>query len=454
MGPCSVLAVPDEPRPGRTLLDQVETFLAAVLHDLVPDPTAARGVGRPRILPALALWGALLVGILRGYASQRALWRLLSQAGLWDFPRWPISDQAVYQRLAQAGPAPMEQLFRQVSALLAERLTPWAHTDLAPWAPCVVALDQTTLDPVARTLPLLRPLPRGAKDLLPGKLSGLLDVRTQQWRHLRYTPDPVENERVAAPALVADLPAGSLVLADLGYWSFPWFDQLTDQGLWWVSRLKARGTYTERHVLYQDAHGTRDALVWLGGYRADHAKHTVRLVAFRHRGTTYQYLTNVLDPRQLAVWDIARLYARRWDIELAFKLAKRELGLHRLWSAKVSVLLQQVWAVLLLSQIVQALRWEIAGRAGVDPFDVSLPLLVQFLPQLARRGEDPLQVFLARGWEAGWLRPSRRTRIQAPAIDLAALSLPPPDLVLVRPPRYAHRISTPRKYPHCSLPAN
>ena len=30
--------------------------------------------------------------------------------------------------------------------------------------------------------------------------------------------------------------------------------------------------------------------------------------------------------------DIARLYARRWDIEMAFKLAKRDLRLHLLWS--------------------------------------------------------------------------------------------------------------------------
>ena len=31
------------------------------------------------------------------------------------------------------------------------------------------------------------------------------------------------------------------------------------------------------------------------------------------------YLTNVRDPLQLPIADIARLYARRWDIELAFR---------------------------------------------------------------------------------------------------------------------------------------
>jgi len=44
--------------------------------------------------------------------------------------------------------------------------------------------------------------------------------------------------------------------------------------------------------------------------------------------------------------EVARLYARRWDVELAFKLVKRRLGLRLLWSAEPNVVLQQVWAVL------------------------------------------------------------------------------------------------------------
>jgi hypothetical protein len=51
-------------------------------------------------------------------------------------------------------------------------------------------------------------------------------------------------------------------------------------------------------------------------------------------GTEYQYITSVLDPQKLSILDIARVYARRWDIELAFKLVKRYLRLHMLWSAK------------------------------------------------------------------------------------------------------------------------
>jgi IS4 transposase len=85
----------------------------------------------------------------------------------------------------------------------------------------------------------------------------------------------------------------------------------------------------------------------------------------------------VLDPKLLPVAEIARLYTRRWDIEMAIKLVKREQGLHLLWSTKTEVILAQVWAVLCIAQILQALRQEVAGRAGVDAFDVLMSLLVQ-----------------------------------------------------------------------------
>ncbi|MBA3414464.1 MAG: hypothetical protein H0U10_04465, partial [Chloroflexia bacterium] len=67
------------------------------------------------------------------------------------------------------------------------------------------------------------------------------------------------------------------------------------------------------------------------------------------------------------------LYARHWDIDLAFTLVKRHLGLHLRWSAMPGVVPQQVWAVLTVAQVVQGLRLEIAAAAGVDPFEVSSP---------------------------------------------------------------------------------
>ncbi len=95
--------------------------------------------------------------------------------------------------------------------------------------------------------------------------------------------------------------------------------------------------------------------------------------------------------------------------------------------------------MLTVAQVVQGLRLEIAAAAGVDPFEVSLPLLVQYLPLLLERGDDPVAVFVAEGRRLQFIRPSRRTVIHAPTIPPEAYVLPPPALLAPRQPRYAAR---------------
>jgi len=297
---------------------QIEQVLQAALTDLAaaPPPPGARGPGRPPILPALLLWTGLLVCVLHGFSSYLDLWRVLTGLGLWHFPRVAISDQALYARLTRDGTGPLERLLAHLSRLLADRLAPWTSPDLAPFATAVSALDETTLDQVARLLPALRGLPAGAAALLPGKLAGLFDLRRQPWARVEYQPDAQQNEKVAARSMIAGLAAGSLILADLGYFGFAWFDDLTAAGRWWVARLRAKTSYTLIHPLYHCG-DTLEAIVWLGAHRADRAQHAVRLVQFRHGGTLYRYVTNVLDPTVLPMAEVARLYARRWDIELS-----------------------------------------------------------------------------------------------------------------------------------------
>lgn len=440
----SVLPQPQEPMAAATemrqrLIGDVEAFLRSAIERLEPETIdQPRRRGRPRILPALCLWAGLLVCVLSGFSSQLALWRLLTSFGLWAYPRFAIGDQAVYKRLAAAGTTGLERLFEQISLLLRERLTPYADRVLVPWATQVFALDATTLDKVARKLPALREVPAGDSRLLPGKLAGLFDLRRQQWHRLRHVTDPHQNDKVVAAEMVAELPVRSLILADLGYFAFAWFDDLTDHGYYWLSRLRQKTSYQIVHLFYQD-HGILDAVVWLGAHRADRAAHAVRLVSLRLGDKTYQYITNVLDPLQFPPLEIVRIYGRRWDIERAFTLVKTHLGLHLLWSSKLVVILQQVWAVLIISQILQALHLEIAGRAGVAPAEVSMALLVQSLPFFAQRGQDPVTFFVERGRSAHLIRPSRRIQHHVPDVPPDQITPLPPDLLLLRTPRYAQR---------------
>jgi hypothetical protein len=407
---------------------QVVQFVMHRSLALVP-PGKRRG--RPATLTTLHLClGVLLCG-LEGFGSQLKLWRRLCLEPMGPFAPILVGDQAVYNRLARAGAAAMRAFFEQISGWIGEQVAAWEEHSLAPWASQVLALDESTLDAVGRWLPELRQVLPGDPRLLAGRISALFDVRRQQWVRLEVWQEAVANCKRQAHVLLEGLQAGTLLLFDRGYLSFAWFDELTEQQLWWISRYANHASYQVRHVLYQ-GDGVLDAIIWLGRYRADRAKYPVRLVQFYQHGQLHRYLTNVLDPAQLSVAELARLYARRWDIELAFCVLKEHLQLSHLWSAKWEVVQVQVWAGLCLAHVFHGLQVQLAAQEGVDPFDVSLEVLVDLVPRLLQQGIAPLPLLGRFGREIGLIRPSSRLRVQTPFVDATWITPAPPEALQPR----------------------
>ena len=297
----------------------------------------------------------------------------------------------------------------------------------------------------------LRALPAGDPHLLPGKLAGLFDLRKPRWVRLHFRADVLAYCNVGILLLLEGLAPGSLILADLGYFSFPWFDYLSGQGYWWISRLKEGVRYELEQVLAYDDHiGLLDAIVWVGKYRADRTAYRARLVCFTLGDTTYRYLTNVLDARLLSLPDIAGLYARRWDIELAFKLLKCELGLRLWWGARPELVMIQLWLALILAQLLHALQVQLARQAHVDPFDVSLHVLLELLDLQPAGPTSTLERLVQTGRALGLIRPCRRLQVVVPTAPTRRLA-PLPDLTpRMRHARYAQRTSHPRAAPFVS----
>jgi len=318
--------------PAIPLKEQMVSFLEQMLTVSSTEPArpAKRGRGRPASFCLQHLWLALLVGILSQADGLRRVWRCMVLGPVGSFPILTVTYEAVRSHLLAAGTESLQELFVQICGHLASFAAKEqvSALPLASFAPQVVALDESTLDQLKRLTDDLATVPDKDPHLQPGKLAGLFDLRLQQWVRLQFRADVPAGCNVGILVLLEGLARGSLILADLGYFSFPWFDYLTEQGFFWISRLKERTSYTVQQVFYQDTdRGVLDALIWLGAYRADRAAYAVRLVQYQLEGKTYSYLTNVLDPAQLSMLEIAQLYARRWDIELAFLTLKREVGI-------------------------------------------------------------------------------------------------------------------------------
>jgi hypothetical protein len=216
-------------------------------------------------------------------------------------------------------------------------------------------------------------------------------------------------------------------------------------GYWFISRLRPNGSSVIGHVFAQDPTcDLLDALIWLGASRSDQAAYAVRLLQYRYEGKLSRYITNVLDPGLLPLDEVVQLSARSFDSELVFSLLKEQLGWHGFWSAREELVLIQLWAAIILAQVLASLRFQIAAEASVDLFDVSLELLIDLLKRLTHHPRPLLSRLVQRGRFWKLIRPHSRQSRDVPSVTQEPIPPLPADTILIRPARYARRHPHPR----------
>ena len=375
-------------------VEEIEGRLRAVL---TPGLFAARRVDprgrrlRERIL-TLPVMAVLMVSLVwRQIPSLSEALRVVAREGLWDFAPFRVSRQALSQRL-QALPA---LLFAQLYEEALPRLratTPAASpppaTDLRARFTALWLADGSTLEALRRKVQG-RQEPTGTP--LGGKMLAVVEATTRRPLYTWYTPAAQANDKRFSQQLLHALPVGGLIGLDLGWFSFPFFDDLTAAGKFFVTRLRHKTAYT---VLLTLAHGPRfrDQLIQCGQYRSNPCRHPLRLVSVLWGTTWYHYLTNVLEPERLTAREVCDFYRRRWRVEEAFLLTKRLLGLAYLWVGDRNGVEIQLYTTWLFYAVLSDLCVQVAQALSQPLEQISVEMVFRSLYHFARAidlGENP-----------------------------------------------------------------
>ncbi len=143
---------PRSPSLAQQLVHLLQQVLLLSQQDAQVSVPPRRLRGRPPTLGLQHLYLALLVGVLQGASHLSTIWRRLSLEPIGTFAPVQVTYEAVRKRLVTTGTRALEQLFEAISQGLAH----WSQNhpsacSLAPFAPQVVALDETTLRSRATT---------------------------------------------------------------------------------------------------------------------------------------------------------------------------------------------------------------------------------------------------------------------------------------------------------------
>jgi hypothetical protein len=340
---------------------------------------------RERVLTLPITVAMVLAMIWRQFPSVAELLRSLALEGLLWVPPMQPTEAAFNQRL-RCLPAP---LFGEVFGQLVPTLLQRARERTRPQPPVITralahfqqlwVLDASTLEAVARKVGVLH---EATGTVLGGKLLAVLDLPSKLPIHLWLDAAANANEKSFLDQVKVVLQSGTLLLLDRGFYSFAFFDHLTEQGLSFVTRARSLTAFKVEKVLVATPQ-VRDRIVALGQYRSNPCRHPVRLVEVEVGGNLHAYLTNVLDPAVLSTADVVDLYGRRWRIEEAFLLVKRLLGLAYLWREAHNAIALQVWGTWLLYAMLIDLSDAVAQELNLPLDRISVEMVFRGLYHFA-----------------------------------------------------------------------
>lgn len=145
-----------------------------------------------------------------------------------------------------------------------------------------------------------------------------------------------------------NFPKGSIVVIDKGYTDYGWYKQLTDKGVYFVTRQRTNARYrvVRRSDVNKKQGVTSDQVIEFTGAKwAKQGMPMFRRIGYRDResGKHYVFLANHFG---LSAKTIAEVYKDRWQVELFFKALKQNLKIHAFVGNSRNAVLTQIWVAL------------------------------------------------------------------------------------------------------------
>ncbi len=398
--------------------EEVQALLTEVVHPATYTQMAAyAAMGlRQRILNLPVMVAFVLSLIWRQVGSVSEAVRVLKRQGmLWTEAR-PVSQQAVSERLRTF---PAELFYRVLMEILPQMQQRWQArkrplSQALDWAlehfPEVLVLDGSTLDALLRKVGLLR---EGEGAVLAGRIAALVSAASLLPRQIWYEEDSQAHDQVFWERAIASLTKGVLLLFDLGFTNYDWFDKLSLSNIWFVTRIKSNAVYQVERLLHASAH-LHDWVVRLGQGPTECAT-LVRLIEIQVGGRWYRYLTNVLDPALLPAEYVAELYGQRWRIEDAFNVVKRLLGLAYFWVGSINGVQVQVWGTWILYAVLVDLTDQVAEVLNRPFSEISMEMVFRGLYHFTMdyhqgKALDPVQFLAVEADMLGIIKRKRRPK--------------------------------------------
>jgi hypothetical protein len=231
--------------------------------------------------------------------------------------------------------------------------------------------DGSKLEAFFKKLHSLSDVPIGQ---LAGKMGVIIDLVTHLSEEIWLAKNPKQADTKWEEYLLKIVKPKTLLLLDRGFSYFAFWEQIIDQKIGFITRIKKGASYQIERVL-TNTYDIKHPIIKIGAGTKKTPNLTIRLVQICSKTSWRSYLTSVQEPEILPPYVVADLYQRRWRIEKAFCTVKRLLNLSYLWTGSLNGIKLQIWANWLFYAVLVDLGDAVADELGVPIERISLEMI-------------------------------------------------------------------------------
>ena len=157
--------------------------------------------------------------------------------------------------------------------------------------------------------------------------------------------------------------AGDLLAIDRAYIDYAKFEELTQRGVAYVTKMKKGLTYeTLSDTMYMNPQGQMEFRVQHVIFRkhvkdGDDVVHRARIITYvdikKNKARLVSLLTNDFE---MEVKDIVAIYRKRWEIELLFKQLKQNFPLRYFYGESANAIKIQIWVTLIANLLLMVMQ--------------------------------------------------------------------------------------------------
>ena len=188
---------------------------------------------------------------------------------------------------------------------------------------------------------------------------------------IKFTSAATNDSFMLKPS---NLNKGDIMAMDRAYVNYEKFEELTQRGVIYVTKMKKSLKYTiNQDVMYQTADGLMEARLQQVTFSkqlktGEIITHNARIITYVdiNKCKLISLLTNDMDSDPN---DIIAIYRKRWEIELLFKQIKQNFPLKYFYGESANAIKIQIWVTLIANLLLMVMqkrlerKWSFSGLA-------------------------------------------------------------------------------------------